>query len=126
MSKIFLAQIIRAYGNAAPGLMAQHLEQSLQQFIAQPHNLSRNEVISPFPGQPKNRQKLSKSHGATGVPLDRTELTLHKALAMLGQEPPRQLGASSLPEIWAWAHANWNIDVLNGRTEILPETGAMA
>ena len=29
MSKVFLAHIIRAYGNGAPGLLARHLEKSI-------------------------------------------------------------------------------------------------
>ncbi|MDH3614712.1 MAG: polyhydroxyalkanoate synthesis repressor PhaR [Gammaproteobacteria bacterium] len=54
MSEDFLAQIIRCYGNVEPGCMAKHLEQSLRQVMAQPQNLSSNEVISQFPNQTKN------------------------------------------------------------------------
>jgi len=54
MSEDFLAQVIRCYGNVAPGLMANHLEQSLRQFMAQPQNLCSNEVVKPFPDPTKN------------------------------------------------------------------------
>ena len=54
MSEDFLAQAIRCYGNVAPGLMANHLEQSLREFMAQPQNLCSNEVVNPFPDPTKN------------------------------------------------------------------------
>jgi len=54
MSEDFLAQVIRCYGKVAPGLMANHLEQSLRQFMAQPQNLCSNEVVNPFPDPTKN------------------------------------------------------------------------
>ena len=54
MSENFLAQVIRCYGTVVPDFMAEHLEQSLRQFMAQPKNLRSNEVVSSFPKQSKN------------------------------------------------------------------------
>jgi glutamyl-Q tRNA(Asp) synthetase len=63
-------------------------------------------------------QKLSKSHGAAGIPLDDVASTLHAALATLGQQPPSELAHVSVTEIWRWAIENWNIAVLSGQTQI--------
>ena len=71
-------------------------------------------------------QKLSKSHGAGGVRLDRTATTLVAALRMLGQKPPQDLNTALLAEIWEWAHDNWNIDVLIDQTEIPHDPGTLA
>jgi len=71
-------------------------------------------------------QKLSKSHGATGVSFERKSTTLVAALELLGQGPPRDLHTGSLTEIWAWARVNWNIDVLEGVTEIAAGLHALA
>ena len=43
LSKEFLAQIIRCYGNGGPGLVTRHLEQSLREFLAASHNSDRDE-----------------------------------------------------------------------------------
>lgn len=58
--------------------------------------------------------KLSKS--AQSVPVDpaRAGTVLWQALAFLQQAPPEGLAAASLPEIWAWALANWNMSRLRG------------
>ena len=40
LSEQFLAQVIRAYGNAASGILADHLEESLALFLAQQANIS--------------------------------------------------------------------------------------
>jgi glutamyl-Q tRNA(Asp) synthetase len=63
-------------------------------------------------------QKLSKSHGAQGVRLDTTESNLFNALEMLGQEPPEDLRAADLTDLWQWARENWDISVLKGRANI--------
>jgi glutamyl-Q tRNA(Asp) synthetase len=63
-------------------------------------------------------QKLSKSHGAGGIPLTDVTSTLHSALATLGQRPPSELANVSVAEIWAWAIENWNIAVLSEQTQI--------
>ena len=66
----------------------------------------------------KRGQKLSKSFGAGGILLDQVPATLHAALDTLGQKPPADLVTSSLENIWVWAQDHWNIDVLQGKTEL--------
>lgn len=39
MSEAFLTQMIRAYGSAAPGFLARHLEKSLTSFLAKQNQL---------------------------------------------------------------------------------------
>jgi glutamyl-Q tRNA(Asp) synthetase len=63
-------------------------------------------------------QKLSKSHGAGGVPFTDVSNTLHAALATLGQRPPPDLSVASVAEIWDWAIENWNIAVLSKQTQL--------
>ena len=46
LSEDFLSQVIRAYGNAASEILADHLEESLGLFIAQQHNFSREPADS--------------------------------------------------------------------------------
>lgn len=41
LSENFLAQVIRAYGNAASDVLADHLEESLAVFLAQQRSISR-------------------------------------------------------------------------------------
>ena len=72
------------------------------------------------------RQKLSKSHGAKPVPLDRPSPILFTALQTLGQQPPEHLNSAGLSEIWRWALECWNINVLAGQTEIRPASEALA
>ena len=71
-------------------------------------------------------QKLSKSHGTKRVPLDQPERMLFAALQTLGQHPPAELNSAGLADIWAWALDNWNIQVLNAQTEIIPFLNALA
>ena len=63
-------------------------------------------------------QKLSKNTGAAGIPTGEVRLTLVAALTALGQQPPVDLAANSLRDIWAWALDHWLVDVLDGQTEI--------
>jgi len=63
-------------------------------------------------------QKLSKSHGAAGVPLAEVSSTLHGALSTLGQRPPPELSVAPVAEIWDWAIDNWNIAVLSKQTQL--------
>lgn len=46
MSENFLSQVIRSYGNVAPGYMAGHLERSLRLFMDQHHNNHSNELLT--------------------------------------------------------------------------------
>ena len=63
-------------------------------------------------------QKLSKSHGASGVDLQHPEGNLLLALELLGQRPPAELKASGITDIWQWALESWDIAVLRQMTEI--------
>lgn len=54
MSKDFLAQVIRCYGNVVPAFLAKHLEQTLGQFMAEPQNRRENEHVSSFSDPAKN------------------------------------------------------------------------
>lgn len=63
-------------------------------------------------------QKLSKSHGAPGIPVDSPSEVLVTSLEALGQNPPQNLADSGIEGTWSWAIENWNIDVLNGLTEL--------
>jgi len=71
-------------------------------------------------------QKLSKSHGAKAITLERISATLHAALGMLGQAPPGELRDSEPADIWSWAIANWDIEVLCGQSEIPHDPEALA
>ena len=63
-------------------------------------------------------QKLSKSHGAGAISVDRAEETLAIALEVLGQQPPSELADGSIADIWSWALEHWRLDVLEGVAEI--------
>ena len=63
-------------------------------------------------------QKLSKSHGARGIDIERPHENLVAALALLGQNPPGELRKQTPGDIWQWALGAWNIGVLAGQTEI--------
>ena len=54
LTEEFLAQVIRSYGLDAPGIMAEHLEQNLRQFMAQQRMASAGEMVNPFPAETKN------------------------------------------------------------------------
>ncbi len=66
----------------------------------------------------EKNQKLSKSHGAGAISLERTAETLIAALRVLGQQPANDLDGASPADIWSWAQTNWNIDVLTQISEI--------
>jgi glutamyl-Q tRNA(Asp) synthetase len=71
-------------------------------------------------------QKLSKLTGANGIPMRGKRSVLIAALDALRLNPPRDLAASTLADIWAWAINNWRIDQLVMRTMILVDADAMA
>ena len=54
-------------------------------------------------------QKLSKQNLAQALPLDNVEATLIEALRFLQQPLPGNIHTFSLPEIWQWAHAHWQL-----------------
>ena len=70
-------------------------------------------------------QKLSKSHGAKAVAIDRVGANLVTALQMLGQQPPCELLSAALSEVWQWAGENWTIEVLKAQTEVATAPHAM-
>jgi glutamyl-Q tRNA(Asp) synthetase len=63
-------------------------------------------------------EKLSKQTGA--APLNVTEAPdrLWQALRFLGQEPPAELAAGGIAEIWNWALANWRTERIPTRRSI--------
>lgn len=63
-------------------------------------------------------QKLSKRAGAGAVLSEHAVATLLAVLVALGQEPPAGLSAASLHTLWDWAFAHWNMDRLQGKTEL--------
>ena len=71
-------------------------------------------------------QKLSKNTGAAGVPVEQSARFLMLALQTLGQNPPHAMNSASSNEIWAWAQANWNIESLQGQTQLLPDENGLS
>jgi glutamyl-Q tRNA(Asp) synthetase len=53
-------------------------------------------------------EKLSKQTHAPALDRQRTAQTLVAALTFLGQLPPAGLGDAGVPDVWAWARANWS------------------
>jgi glutamyl-Q tRNA(Asp) synthetase len=62
--------------------------------------------------------KLSKSRHA--LPLDTAQVTerLTTTLTLLSQQPPPELGRSSVKEVWNWAVTHWRPQALAGRTQV--------
>ena len=58
--------------------------------------------------------KLSKATGAPEVSMDAIATTLHAALTVLGQQPPSALARGNPADLWDWAAANWQPQVLSG------------
>jgi glutamyl-Q tRNA(Asp) synthetase len=71
-------------------------------------------------------QKLSKLTGAPGVPIDNPRPMLQRVLQGLRQEPPPDLAASSLDDMWAWATDNWDLGPLAGKTQFVADGNALA
>ena len=65
-----------------------------------------------------NGDKLSKLTGAPGIPLEGIRDTLVAALDALQQEPPRDLAANRLTDIWRWATDNWKLEPMQGVTSV--------
>jgi glutamyl-Q tRNA(Asp) synthetase len=70
-------------------------------------------------------QKLSKSTGATGIPVAEPRRTLLAALEALRQIPAGCLDGSSLSDIWKWAIEHWNPEVLKREQRIRTTDFAM-
>jgi glutamyl-Q tRNA(Asp) synthetase len=69
-----------------------------------------------------NGDKLSKLTGAPGIPLKNPKPILLAALVALRQDPPTDLTASSLHDIWQWAISNWKLESLRGLTAVIFES----
>jgi len=63
-------------------------------------------------------RKLAKSRHAVPLDPDRAAASLHEALALLRQEPPAELAAAPIDEIWEWALPNWRPGRLQGCREL--------
>lgn len=57
-----------------------------------------------------NGNKISKSEGAAKADVKNKEKQLCEVLAFLGQQPPADLSACNIDDIWRWATANWHIN----------------
>ena len=71
-------------------------------------------------------QKLSKLTGAPAIPLENVHRTLVTALDALGQQPPPELAASSLDDIWIWSIEHWQPAVLADQAAIIAAEDALA
>ena len=54
-------------------------------------------------------EKLSKQTLAQAIDDHPPATALLAALAFLGQQPPLELARATLPRIWEWAHAHWQL-----------------
>jgi len=63
-------------------------------------------------------QKLSKLTGAKAISTNQPGRLLVAALAALGQQTAAGLTTASLDDIWAWAQAHWQVQVLAGQKHI--------
>lgn len=57
-------------------------------------------------------EKLSKQTLARPLESAEAAAQLWNALQFLGQNPPVDLTAGSVDELWTWAHANWSADAI--------------
>ncbi len=58
----------------------------------------------------RSGQKLSKQNRAEPVKVEENGRVLCEVLALLGLQPPADLAASTLSDIWCWAIQHWQID----------------
>jgi len=63
--------------------------------------------------------KLAKSKRSMAIDPDLAAVQLHCALSLLGQAPPATLKSEPPPVILAWARANWSLEPLRCRGEVL-------
>ncbi|HET7765820.1 MAG TPA: tRNA glutamyl-Q(34) synthetase GluQRS [Burkholderiales bacterium] len=69
----------------------------------------------------RSREKLSKQTLAAPLSTAGAPRQVWRALRFLGQKPPGQLERASLPEVWAWARANWYMGHVPQRHSLLVE-----
>jgi glutamyl-Q tRNA(Asp) synthetase len=70
-------------------------------------------------------EKLSKQTRAPAIDVGRAAPTLVAALAFLGQSPPAGLAAAALPEVWAWARAEWRLARVPAMSGMAPGQNGM-
>jgi len=63
-------------------------------------------------------EKLSKQTRAAPLSVTEAPVRLWQALRFLGQEPPAELAAGRIVEIWNWALANWRTERIPTRRSI--------
>lgn len=64
-------------------------------------------------------EKLAKSRGSVALDPASAGAQLFAVLALLGQEPPRELAAAGPRELLSWACAHWRLEKLLGVREIV-------
>ena len=69
-------------------------------------------------------QKLSKSAHAIGVDSRAPSAILATVLTLLAQSVPRELARAQVPEVWAWAVANWRGERLCGLQSVAAPAGS--
>ncbi|TMG76834.1 MAG: tRNA glutamyl-Q(34) synthetase GluQRS [Betaproteobacteria bacterium] len=71
----------------------------------------------------RNGEKLSKQTLAAPLTIEDAPAQLVRALRFLGQEPPADLAATDLTEIWSWALPSWRTNTIP-RQRSFPEPEA--
>jgi len=71
----------------------------------------------------RNGEKLSKQTLARPLAIEEAPAQLARALRFLGQEPPADLAAADVAEVWSWALSSWRADTIPRRRG-LPEPQA--
>ena len=71
----------------------------------------------------RNGEKLSKQTLARPLAIEEAPAQLARALRFLGQEPPADLAAADVAEVWSWALSSWRSDAIP-RQRSLPEPEA--
>lgn len=85
-------------------------QQYLQQCLTRPspryghHPLIRNA---------QTHIKLSKASQAPAIKTEEAVSNLFQVLDFLNQQPPAELKAASLAELWQWAIAHWSLEKIN-------------
>jgi glutamyl-Q tRNA(Asp) synthetase len=70
-------------------------------------------------------EKLSKQTLATPLELEDASRHLWGALRFLGQEPPGELAAEAVPNVWGWAFAHWRPENIERKRSLpAPAIGA--
>ena len=71
----------------------------------------------------RNGEKLSKQTLAAPLAIEDAPAQLVRALGLLGQEPPADLAAADVAEVWSWAFSSWRTERIP-RQRSLPEPEA--